>query len=82
MACCLFGAKQLPASMLTYVQLDPKNKLPWNSNQNMKLFIRKNAFENMVCEMVAILSWGDKFSASPTSKQYPNLVFIVPGNML
>ena len=33
-----------------------RNKLQWNSNQNTKLFIHKNAFENTVCEMAAILS--------------------------
>ena len=35
-----------------------RNKLQWNSNQNIKLFIHENAFENIVCDMVAILSWG------------------------
>ena len=33
-----------------------KNKIQWNSNQNTKLFIHENAFENVVCEMTAILS--------------------------
>ena len=32
------------------------NKLQWNSNQNTSLFIQENAFENVVCEMAAILS--------------------------
>ena len=32
-----------------------RNKLQWNSNQNTKLFIYENAFENGVCEMAAIL---------------------------
>ena len=31
--------------MLTYCQLDPRNKLQWNSNQNTKLFVQENAFE-------------------------------------
>ena len=35
-----------------------RNKLKWNSNQNIKLFIHGNAFKNVVCEMVAILSRG------------------------
>ena len=30
----------------------------WKSIQNTKLFIHENAFENVVCEMVAILSRG------------------------
>ena len=37
-----------------------RDNLLWNFNQNIKLFIHKNAFENIVCEMAAILSrgWG------------------------
>ena len=35
------------------------NKLQWNVNQNKKLFFCKNASENIVCKMAAILSiWG------------------------
>ena len=36
----------------------PRNKLQWNCYQNTKLFIHENAFENIVCEMTAILSSG------------------------
>ena len=32
-----------------------RNKLQWNFNQNTNIFIQKNAFENIVCETVAIL---------------------------
>ena len=32
------------------------NNLQWNSNQNTKVFIHENAFENVVYEMAAILS--------------------------
>ena len=35
-----------------------RNKLQWNFNKNTKRFIHENASENIVCEMVAILSWG------------------------
>ena len=35
-----------------------KNKLQWNFNQNTQLIIHENASENIVCEMVAILSRG------------------------
>ena len=35
-----------------------RNKLQGNSNRNTKLFISENAFENVVCEMAAILSRG------------------------
>ena len=37
-----------------------RNKLQWNFNQNTKLFIHANASENIICEMVAILSRGDE----------------------
>ena len=33
-------------------------KLEWNSYQNTKLLIHENAFENVVCEILAILSSG------------------------
>ena len=59
MACRLFGAKPLSEPMLKYCQLDLTNKLQWNSNRNTKFFIQENAFENVVCEMAAILSRGD-----------------------
>ena len=32
------------------------NKLQWNFNQNVDIFIQENAFENVVWEMLAILS--------------------------
>ena len=32
------------------------NKLQWNFNQNFNIFIQENAFENVICEMSAILS--------------------------
>ena len=35
-----------------------RNKLLWNSNQNTKVFIHENAFEKIVCDMVAILPRG------------------------
>ena len=35
-----------------------RNKLKWNFNQNTNFFIHKNASENNVCEMAAILSRG------------------------
>ena len=38
-----------------------RNKLRWNWNKNMKLFIYKNVFKNVVCKMAAILSMGDEF---------------------
>ena len=60
MACRLFGANQSPEQMLTYCQLNPRHNLQWNSTHNTKFFIHENAFENVVCEMVVILSRGGK----------------------
>ena len=33
-----------------------RNKLEWNFNQNSNTFIEENTFENVVCEMLSILS--------------------------
>ena len=35
-----------------------RNKVQWNLNQNTKVFIHENAYENIVCEMAAILCRG------------------------
>ena len=55
-----YCAEQVPSHYLNrcwvIVQLTLKNKLQWNSNQNAKLFIHENAFQNAVCEMASILS--------------------------
>ena len=49
MACCLYSAKPLSKPMLGYCQL---NKLQWNFNQNIKIFIHENASENIFCKMI------------------------------
>ena len=36
------------------VNLTIRNKLQWNLNKDSYIFIQENAFENIVCEMVAI----------------------------
>ena len=33
-----------------------RNKLQWNFNRNSNIFIKKNVFESVVCEMASILS--------------------------
>ena len=33
-----------------------RNKIQWNLKQNSNILIQENAFENIVCKMVAILS--------------------------
>ena len=51
-----FITKQLPEPMLTSWQLDPqKKKLQSNLNHNRIFFFHKNAFENVVCKLWAIL---------------------------
>ena len=42
----------------TIVNWPVRKKLQWKFSQNTKLLIHKNASENIVCEMVAILSRG------------------------
>ena len=32
-----------------------QNKLKWNLQQNINIFLQENAFENVVCKMLAIL---------------------------
>ena len=55
MALRLFGTKPLSKSILITVNWSLRNILKWNFNQNTKLFIHKNASENIFCEMVPIL---------------------------
>ena len=56
MAWCLFGAKQLSKSMLEFCQLYPWKKTSVKLYRYLYLFIKDNAFENVVCQMVPILS--------------------------
>ena len=57
MACRLFGAKPLPEPMLgLIVNLSFRDELQWNVNRNRKTFNPENALENVVCEVVAIVS--------------------------
>ena len=56
MTCRLFGAKPLSEPMLPYCRLDPKEHISVKFIYNWKVFIQGNALENIVCEIVAILS--------------------------
>ena len=49
MACRLSGVKPLPDPILNHCQLDTQAK--------KQLFIQENAFDNLVWDMMAILSW-------------------------
>ena len=58
MACRLVGTKLLSEPCWNIVNWTLVNKLQWNSNRNTKFFIHGNEFENVVCEIAAILSRG------------------------
>ena len=67
MACRLFGAKPLSKPMLGYCQLDPLEQTSVKFESKYKTFIHENAFENVVWEMVDILSrgrWGNVLLSS------------------
>ena len=56
-ACRLFGKPTLRSIGPLEVNWTPRNKLQWNSNQNIFFYLR-NAFENVAGETPAILCWG------------------------
>ena len=60
MTCHLFSTKPLPEPMLTTCQLDRQ----WHFNQNMKFLLNENAFEIIICKMVAILFWSQCFTGN------------------
>ena len=56
MACRLVGAKPLSEPKLEICNWILANKLQWNLNQNLYIYIQENASENVVWKMVAMLS--------------------------
>ena len=61
MACRLFGTKPLIIWTIAGWVIGNctlRNKLRWNFKQNTNIFIHKNAYENIICKMAAILSGG------------------------
>ena len=52
-----------------------RNKLQWNFNWNLNIFIQENAFEHVICEMASILSWPQCFNPL-----WPNNVILPSGN--
>ena len=58
MACRLFGAKPLSKPMQGYCQLDHEEQISVKFQSKYKFFIHENAYENIICEMAAILSRG------------------------
>ena len=61
------GSSSAPSHYLNQywdnVNLIPMNKSHWNINQNTKLSIHENAFQNVACEMAAIL-FGERWVKS------------------
>ena len=55
-ACHLAGAKPLSEPMLDIVNWTLGNKLQWNRNRDLYIFIQENAPEDVVWKMVTILS--------------------------
>ena len=58
---CLAPSNYLNQCLLIFYQT-PGNKFQWNLNRNSIIFIQRNVFENVVCEMAAILSRGDELT--------------------
>ena len=56
MACCLVGTSHYLNQCCNIVNSNLRNKRQWNLKRNSYIFIQENAFENVVREMVAILS--------------------------
>ena len=57
-----------------------RNKLQWNLNRNSKIFIEENAFESIVCEMVAILfrgRWVNHWLGHWSTAPHPVLLHMV-----
>ena len=48
MACCLFGAKPLPKSMMTYCQFDPYKLISVKFLSQLQSFIDNIAFEYVI----------------------------------
>ena len=57
MTCWPYGAKPLSEPMPGYCSLDSWEQISANQNQNTTVFIQENGLENIVCQMVAPLSW-------------------------
>ena len=55
MAFDLFGAKPSPESALTYYKFNIQEQLSVKFKSLHKLFCQENAFENIFCEVLAIL---------------------------
>ena len=72
MTCRLSGAKSLPEPMLTYCQLGHLEQNSVTFEKKSNIYIQENAFEDVVCEMAAILSRGGRELQSPEDANITN----------
>ena len=67
MACCLLGSKPLSEPLLTYSQLNHKEKNQCNINWSSNIFFQENVFETVVWKIAAILSQPQCVKSSETT---------------
>ena len=72
MACRLFGAKPSSKPVLGYCQFDPEEQTLVKFKSKYEIFVHENAFENLFCDMAAILSGGDEltYHGTPNNQCY------------
>ena len=59
MSCRLLGGQAITSTNATLLSIGLfGNKFQWNMNQNSLFFIHENSFENVICDMAAILYRG------------------------
>ena len=75
----LLGTKPLSKPMRVIVNWTLRNKLQWNWNRNTKFFINEIAFENVVCEMAAILFRGSWINSIGRCGNVHQIWLITPG---
>ena len=73
MTCCLFGVKPLPEQIVAYYQLKPEEQTSVNRNWNFNIFIRKNALENIVRKVAAILIRAHSIKSCPCGPEAKNM---------
>ena len=54
----VIGDKPFSKPLLSYCEMDFRNKLRWDSNQNTNLFVHENIFKNAFCKMAVLMSRG------------------------
>ena len=81
MACCLFSAKPLPELILTYCQLNRQEHFSEIHTEEQHFSLVKMHFENVICEVSATVSGGDKITITNyTHHQTSNISFTWVGS--